>query len=228
MRSGSTPAAGARTSCCAGAWVYVSIPASAEAGEMGDQQKMRASDRDRQQVVDRLRSALEDGRLTMEEYVDRMEVAYQAATYGDLARWARPCRHRPRSSPGRRRRRVPRRRPAVPPAQATWPACGGAQGPVDHVAGRRVGQRGRLGPGQRYRRSPGLPLAGLGRPARTGRRCSPCRLASRCSGASGRSGARGRSMADQVTLAGPQGPQTERPGGAGSARLPDPACCSHP
>ena len=52
---------------------------------MGDQQKTRASDRDRQQVVDRLRGALEDGRLTMEEYVDRMEVAYRAATYGDLA-----------------------------------------------------------------------------------------------------------------------------------------------
>ena len=51
---------------------------------MVDQQKMRASDRDRQQVVERLRSALEDGRLTMEEYVNRMEVAYQAATYGDL------------------------------------------------------------------------------------------------------------------------------------------------
>ena len=52
---------------------------------MVDQQKMRASDRDRQQVVEQLRSALEDGRLTMEEYVDRMEVAYQATTYGDLA-----------------------------------------------------------------------------------------------------------------------------------------------
>jgi uncharacterized protein DUF1707 len=52
---------------------------------MVDQQAMRASDRDRQQVVDRLRSSLEDGRLTMDEYVDRMEIAYQAATYGDLA-----------------------------------------------------------------------------------------------------------------------------------------------
>ena len=52
---------------------------------MGDQQQMRASDRDRQQVVEQLRSALEDGRLTMDEYVDRMEAAYQAATYGDLA-----------------------------------------------------------------------------------------------------------------------------------------------
>jgi hypothetical protein len=52
---------------------------------MGDQQKMRASDRDRQQVVERLRGALEDGRLTMDEYMSRMEVAYQAVTYGDLA-----------------------------------------------------------------------------------------------------------------------------------------------
>ena len=51
---------------------------------MVDQLTMRASDRDRQQVVDRLRSALEDGRLTMDEYVDRMEAAYKAATYGDL------------------------------------------------------------------------------------------------------------------------------------------------
>lgn len=63
---------------------------------MGDQQKMRASDRDRQQVVDRLRGALEDGRLTMEEYVDRMEVAYQAATYGDLTPL---CADLPASSP---------------------------------------------------------------------------------------------------------------------------------
>jgi uncharacterized protein DUF1707 len=52
---------------------------------MVDQQELRASDRDRQQVVGRLRGALEDGRLTMAEYVDRMGVAYQAATYGDLA-----------------------------------------------------------------------------------------------------------------------------------------------
>ena len=52
---------------------------------MVDQQMMRASDRDRQQVVERLGGALEDGRLTMAEYVNRMEVAYQATTYGDLA-----------------------------------------------------------------------------------------------------------------------------------------------
>ena len=54
------------------------------------------ADYDRQQVVEQLRSALEDGRLTMEEYVDRMEVAYQAATYGDLAPL---CADLPASSP---------------------------------------------------------------------------------------------------------------------------------
>jgi hypothetical protein len=52
---------------------------------MNVREEMRTSDRDRQQAVDRLRAGLEDGRLTMEEYTDRMERAYQAVTYGDLA-----------------------------------------------------------------------------------------------------------------------------------------------
>jgi hypothetical protein len=53
---------------------------------MGDRELMRASDDDRQQVVDRLRAAVEDGRLTMEEFTERMGLAYQAVTYGDLAK----------------------------------------------------------------------------------------------------------------------------------------------
>ena len=52
---------------------------------MDVRQDMRASDHDRQQVVDRLRTGLEDGRLTIEEYTDRMASAYQAVTHGDLA-----------------------------------------------------------------------------------------------------------------------------------------------
>jgi uncharacterized protein DUF1707 len=52
---------------------------------MDDRQKIRASDHDRQEVVDRLRSALEDGRLKMDEFGDRVGLAYQAVTYGDLA-----------------------------------------------------------------------------------------------------------------------------------------------
>ena|SRR5215469_6990768 len=46
---------------------------------------MRASDRDRQDVVDRLQTAVGDGRLRMDEYLERMEVAYQAITLGELA-----------------------------------------------------------------------------------------------------------------------------------------------
>jgi DUF1707 SHOCT-like domain len=54
--------------------------------EMGDRDLMRASDDDRQQVVDRLRAALEEGRLKVEEFTERMGLAYQAVTYGDLAK----------------------------------------------------------------------------------------------------------------------------------------------
>jgi len=53
---------------------------------MGDRDLMRASDDDRQQVVDRLRAAFEDGRLRMEEFTERMGSAYQAVTYADLAK----------------------------------------------------------------------------------------------------------------------------------------------
>lgn len=53
---------------------------------MGDRELMRASDDDRQQVVDRLRAAFEDGRLKMEELTERVQLAYQAVTYGDLAK----------------------------------------------------------------------------------------------------------------------------------------------
>ena len=52
---------------------------------MDDRQKMmRASDADRQEVVDRLRAALDEGRLKMDEYLDRMGVASEAVTHGDL------------------------------------------------------------------------------------------------------------------------------------------------
>jgi DUF1707 SHOCT-like domain len=46
---------------------------------------MRACDSDRQEVVDCLRAGLDEGRLKMDEYLDRMGLAYEAVTYGDLA-----------------------------------------------------------------------------------------------------------------------------------------------
>jgi hypothetical protein len=52
---------------------------------MDDRQKMRASDHDRQEVVDRLSGALEDGRLKVDEFEDRVGLAYRGVTHGDLA-----------------------------------------------------------------------------------------------------------------------------------------------
>ena len=41
-----------------------------------DRPDIRASDADRQQVVERLRSALDEGRLMMDEHLERMGLAY--------------------------------------------------------------------------------------------------------------------------------------------------------
>ncbi len=52
---------------------------------MDDRLSMRASDADRQEVIERLRAALDEGRLKMDEYLERMGHASEAVTYGDLA-----------------------------------------------------------------------------------------------------------------------------------------------
>ncbi|MEV1143155.1 DUF1707 domain-containing protein [Micromonospora sp. NPDC049799] len=45
---------------------------------------MRAADGDRQAVADRLRTAVDEGRLTLHEYDERLQRAYAARTYADL------------------------------------------------------------------------------------------------------------------------------------------------
>ncbi|WP_413775618.1 DUF1707 SHOCT-like domain-containing protein [Micromonospora sp. RTGN7] len=45
---------------------------------------MRAADEDRQTVADRLRSAVDEGRLDLHEYDERLQRAYTARTYGEL------------------------------------------------------------------------------------------------------------------------------------------------
>ena len=45
---------------------------------------LRASDSDREQLVDVLKVAFSEGRLTQDEYTARMEQAYTAKTYGEL------------------------------------------------------------------------------------------------------------------------------------------------
>ncbi|AYF78859.1 DUF1707 domain-containing protein [Nocardia yunnanensis] len=45
---------------------------------------MRASDKDREQIVDRLRVAMDEGRITLHEFDSRLQQVYSAKTYGEL------------------------------------------------------------------------------------------------------------------------------------------------
>jgi hypothetical protein len=51
--------------------------------DMG-RERMRAADADRQLAADRLRAAIDEGRLDLHEYDERLQRAYAAKTYGDL------------------------------------------------------------------------------------------------------------------------------------------------
>lgn len=47
-------------------------------------ERLRAGHDDRELVVARLRAALDEGRITLSEYDERLAIAYQALTYADL------------------------------------------------------------------------------------------------------------------------------------------------
>jgi Domain of unknown function (DUF1707) len=49
-----------------------------------DRDEMRAGDADRQAVADRLKTALDEGRLDLNEYDERLQKTYAARTYADL------------------------------------------------------------------------------------------------------------------------------------------------
>ncbi|WP_246170440.1 DUF1707 SHOCT-like domain-containing protein [Pseudonocardia hierapolitana] len=49
-----------------------------------DRSRMRISDADRAATAERLRIALDEGRLDLSEYDDRVRSAYAATTYGEL------------------------------------------------------------------------------------------------------------------------------------------------
>ncbi|MEU0597991.1 DUF1707 domain-containing protein [Streptomyces sp. NPDC006393] len=50
-----------------------------------DAPELRASDADRERVAEILRDALAEGRLDMAEFEERLDAAYKARTYGELA-----------------------------------------------------------------------------------------------------------------------------------------------
>jgi hypothetical protein len=60
-------------------------PAQQPGYQMRAQASMRASSADRERAVDVLKAGFAEGRLTQDEYNDRMGRAYAARTYGELA-----------------------------------------------------------------------------------------------------------------------------------------------
>jgi Domain of unknown function (DUF1707)/2TM domain len=62
---------------------------------------LRASDADRERVVDLLRQAHAEGRLTVEEFDERMGRAFEARTYADLDRLTTDLPAPPRPVPSR-------------------------------------------------------------------------------------------------------------------------------
>jgi hypothetical protein len=92
---------------------------------MGREQ-MRAADADRQQVADQLRLALEEGRLDLAEYDERLRDAYGAKTYGDLDRLLNDL---PNAAP------VVPATPQAPPPQANPERDGLTRAWLGHVWG---------------------------------------------------------------------------------------------
>ncbi|MEV4458842.1 DUF1707 domain-containing protein [Microbispora sp. NPDC049633] len=74
--------------------------------------EMRASDGDRDRVAAALREHVAEGRLTLDEFNERLEQVYQSRTYGELARLTSDL-------PGIDLNRLPA---AVEPAQGSRPA----------------------------------------------------------------------------------------------------------
>jgi hypothetical protein len=56
----------------------------ADVSDPDEQQQLRASDAERQAIADRLNAAVGEGRLTLEEFSDRVGNAYAARTHGEL------------------------------------------------------------------------------------------------------------------------------------------------
>jgi hypothetical protein len=77
--------------------------ADVQASDVSDTPALRASDRDRERTIALLRDHAAEGRLTLEEFTDRMSAAYLARTNDELEQLARdlPVVH---ASTGSRRR----------------------------------------------------------------------------------------------------------------------------
>ncbi len=73
------------------------IPPYGAAG--GDHGRFRASDADRDRTIDVLKAAFTEGRLTKDEYDERLERVYASRTYADLAALSADLPAGPHSAP---------------------------------------------------------------------------------------------------------------------------------
>ena len=74
---------------------------------MASRHSLRASDRDREEVVERLRATAAEGRLLVGELEQRLEAAFHARTYGELDALVADLPAAPAPVPGRRRPGLP-------------------------------------------------------------------------------------------------------------------------
>jgi len=86
---------------------------------MNERREIRVSDSDRAAAVERLRAALDEGRISLFEYDERLARAYQSVTYGDLADLFVDLPVRPSTTAPPVARSAPK--PAKAPAGALFP-----------------------------------------------------------------------------------------------------------
>ncbi|MEV0411097.1 DUF1707 domain-containing protein [Streptomyces sp. NPDC050448] len=87
--------------------------------------ELRASDADRERVAERLRDAVAEGRIDMEEFEERLEAAYTSKTYAELEPLTRDL-PAPGGAPMAVAASAPG--PAVTPADRSWPSRVGGDG----------------------------------------------------------------------------------------------------
>ncbi|GAA2806963.1 DUF1707 domain-containing protein [Kitasatospora paracochleata] len=104
---------------------------------------MRASDADRERVAELLRDAYAEGRLTVDEHAERIEAAYGARTFGELAPLTRdlPAAAAAGAVPRISMEKPPLRAPgpALPPARTESPSMVAVFGGATRKGRWRVG-----------------------------------------------------------------------------------------
>jgi Domain of unknown function (DUF4190)/DUF1707 SHOCT-like domain len=120
-------------------------------GPAGMRARMRASDADRDRVVDLMKKAFAEGRLTRDDYDARLERALSAATYADLDACVTDLIPLPYSGPVRAKTNVPAVFSLICGiAQVTvilWPVAAISAVVLGHVGRRQIRRTGENGAG---------------------------------------------------------------------------------